>query len=157
TSIGISTIGIGPFLTTWLTDLDYLLVAILVIHMLKTQKDLQRLIDIIILGGIFVSLFGIYGYITRQNGVLDPTTSVFRIFSIFGAAPTLALFLSVVLPLALYQAFTQRGWKQAGALLAILLLLIAALLTFARGAFIGIPLSMLIFILCLPSGKTKLS
>jgi putative peptidoglycan lipid II flippase len=155
--IGISTIGIGRFLTTWLTDLDYLMVALLIIHTLTTQRHLYRLIDITILGGSFVSLFGIYSYITRQNGVIDPTTSLFRIFSIFAAAPALALFLSIVIPLALYRAFTLHGWKQGGVLLAVLLMLTTTLLTFARGAFISVPLSIVILILFLPSRKTRIT
>jgi putative peptidoglycan lipid II flippase len=155
--IGISEIGVGSFLTFWLTDLDYLVVAILTLHMLTTQRRLQHLIDILILGGLFVSLFGIYGYITRQNGVTDPTTSVFRIYSISSAAPPLALFLSIVVLLALYQVFIMRGWKQVGALLSVLLLLTAILLTFSRGAFISVPLSILILILFLPSRKTKIT
>jgi putative peptidoglycan lipid II flippase len=155
--IGISTIGMGAFLTTWLTDLDYLVVALLVIHTLVTQRHLYRLIDVIILGGIFVSLFGIYGYLTGQNGVIDPTTSLFRIFSIFAAVPALALFLSIVIPLALYRAFTLRGWKQGVVLLSVLLMLTTTLLTFARGAFISIPLSIVILILFLPSHKTRIT
>ena len=159
--IGISAIGVGPLLTIWLTNLDYLIVALLVIHLVTTQRRLMRLIDAIILGCTFVSLFGIYGYITGQNGVIDPTTALFRIYSIFGAVPALALFLSVVIPLALYRAFTLAGrdkpqpLRMVGVLLAVLLFLITTLLTFARGAFISIPLSIVILILLQPSRKTK--
>jgi murein biosynthesis integral membrane protein MurJ len=155
--IGISEIGVGPFLTIWLTDLDYLVVALLTVHILTTQRRLHRLIDILILGGTFVSLFGIYGYITRQNGVMDSTTSLFRIFSIFAAAPALALFLSILIPLALYRASTVRGWKQAGTVLSVLLLLTTILLTFARGAFIAIPISVLVIVLLMPNRKTRIT
>ncbi|HEX6478395.1 MAG TPA: murein biosynthesis integral membrane protein MurJ [Ktedonobacteraceae bacterium] len=154
--IGLAT-STGSFLTTWLTDLDYLAVALLTIHALTTQKRLQYLIDGLILGGTCVSLLGLYGYITKQNGVTDPTTSLFRIFATFAAAPPLALFLSIVIPLALSRAFTSRGWMQAGTLLSVLILLTAALLTFARGAFISIPLSIVILILFLPSRKIKIA
>lgn len=155
--IGISAIGVGSFLITWLTTLDYLVVAMLTIHTVTTRRRLWQLVDIIILGGVFVSLFGIYGYITKQDGVIDPTTSLFRIFSVFGAAPPLALFLSIVIPLSLYRAFTLKGWKQAGAFFLVILLIITVILTLARGAFISVPLSILILILLLPSRKAKIA
>jgi putative peptidoglycan lipid II flippase len=153
--IGISALGTVPFLTTWLLYLDYLMVSILVIHTLTTQRRLYLLIDFLILGGVFVSVYGIYGYITHQNGAIDPTTSLFRIHSVFDSAPGLALFLSVVTPVAVYRATTLRGWKQAGSLLSILLLLTTTLLSFSRGAFVCIPLSIVILVLLLPSGKTR--
>ena len=153
--IGVSPLGFGPFLTTWLTNVDYLVVALLTMYVVTTQRRLERLIDILLLGGTFVSLFGIYGYITGQNGVVDPTTSVFRIYSIFAAPPSLALFLSVVIPLTIYRGLTLHGWRQAGVWLLLLLFLITTLLTFSRGAFISIPLSILVLILFLPSRKSK--
>jgi O-antigen ligase len=151
----VSPLGVGPFLTSWLTDLDYLAVAILALHLVTTQRRLWGLVDTLLLGGTFVSVFGLYGYFTGQNGVVDPTTSVFRIYSTFSAPPSLALFLSVVIPLALYRALTLRGWRQAGMWLLLLLFAITTLLTFSRGALISIPLSILILILFLPSGESK--
>ncbi|MDQ2714021.1 MAG: murein biosynthesis integral membrane protein MurJ [Chloroflexota bacterium] len=153
--ISIAAIDAGAFLVIWLTFLDYLAVAALTIYVLSTHQRLMRLIDTIIAGGVFVSLFGIYGYVTRQNGVLDPTTGVFRIYSTFSAAPPLALFLSIVIPLAVYRASTLRGFKCIAVSLSILLLLAATGLTFARSAFISIPLSIGVMILFSPSRKMK--
>ncbi len=154
--MNLSAIGGGTFLVIWLTFLDYLAVAALTVHVLSTRQRLMHLIDAIIWGGTFVSPYGIYGYVTRQNGVLDPATSAFRIYSIFSAAPPLALFLSIVIPLALYRASTLYGWKRGGVSLAALLLLVASALTFARSAFISIPLSIGIMILFSPSRKMKI-
>jgi murein biosynthesis integral membrane protein MurJ len=156
-SIGISEIGVGSFLTIWLTDMDYLALAMIAISVLSTRQRLLRLIDMLIMGGTFVALFGFYGYITRQYGVVDPTTSLFRIFSIFGAAPTLGLFLTIVIPLAIYRAATRRGFWRLVVLLQVVLLLAATLLTFARGAFLSLPLSILILMLFLPSRKVRLT
>lgn len=155
--IGISEIGVGSFLTIWLTEMDYLALAMIAICVLSTRQRLLRLIDMLILGGTFVALFGFYGYITRQYGVVDPTTSLFRIFSIFGAAPTLGLFLTVVIPLAIFRAATLRGFRRLAVVLQVVLLLAATLLTFARGAFLGFPLSILILMLFLPSRKVRLA
>ena len=155
-SIGISGLGLGTFLTSWLLLLDDLAVAILVINLLTTRKRLLRFIDTIMLLSTIISLYGIYGYITKQNGIPDSATSLFRIGSIFGQAPTvLAFFLSMIIPLAIYRAFTLHGIKRIGGLTLVIILLTALALTFTRSALVSLPLSIIIMILFLPSGKMK--
>jgi putative peptidoglycan lipid II flippase len=154
--IGISAIGVGSFLTTWTTFLDYVAIAVLTINVITTRDRMLRLIDAMLIGSAFISLYGIYGYITGQNGAIDPITS-FRIFSTFGSAPSLALFLSVVIPLAIYRTFTLPGYKRIGGLLLISVFLVTLGLTFTRGAFVSILLSIVIMIFCVPSRKLKIS
>jgi putative peptidoglycan lipid II flippase len=157
-SIGISDISIGAFLTSWLLLLDCLGVGVLVINVLTTRQRLMRFIDAILLVSTFISLYGIYGYITKQNGLADATTSLFRIGSIFGQAPTvLAFFLLIVIPLAIYRAITLHGLKRAGVSMLALIFWVALGLTFTRTAFISLPLGIIILILFLPSGKMKIS
>jgi murein biosynthesis integral membrane protein MurJ len=153
--IGISAIGFGAFLTTWTTFLDYVAISVLTINVITTRERMLRLIDAILILSTFISLYGIYGYITRQNGALDATAS-FRIFSIFSAAPALALFLSVVIPLALYRTFTLRGYKCVGGLILIFVFLVTLGLTFSRGTFISVPLSIILMIFLLPSPRLKM-
>ena len=153
-SIGISAIGVGSFLTIWLTFLDYVAIGVLTINLITSRQRMLGLIDAILIPSTFIALYGIYGYITRQNGVVDPTTS-FRIFSIFSAAPALALFLSIVIPLAIYRTYTLSGYKRVGGLILILVFLVALVLTFTRGAFISVPLSIILMIFFLPSRKLK--
>src|SRR5205085_9821191 len=88
-SIGISAVGVGPFLTTWTTFLDYVAISVLTINVITTRDRMLRLIDAMLIVSAFISVYGIYGYVTRQNGSIDPITS-FRIFSTFGSAPSLA-------------------------------------------------------------------
>src|SRR5260370_40276358 len=128
---------------------------VLTIHVLTTRQHLLKLIDALLILAAFVSLYGIYGYFTRQNGVVDPTTSLFRIYSIFSAAPPFALFLSVVIPLAMYRMFTLSDFKRVSMTLLLLLMLVATALTFSRGALISVLLSIVIFVLFLPSRKIK--
>jgi O-antigen ligase len=115
------------------------------------------LIDCLLLIGAFVALYGIYGYITQQNGVLDPGTGEFRITSVFTSAPALALFLSTLVPLAIYRALTSLGLRRLGASLVILVLLAAVALSFTRGAIISVPLSSAIAALFLPSRKLRVA
>src|SRR5207244_12817786 len=93
--IFISPIGIGAALTTWTIYLTYAALGVLAINVLTTQRRILLVIDIMLLSGTFVALYGIYGYITRQNGEVDPEVG-FRVFSIFRSSPSLALFLSLV-------------------------------------------------------------
>ncbi len=153
--IGVSPLGVGAFLTSWTISLSYVAIGMLTINLLNTRQRLIRLIDAILLMSAFVSLYGIYGYITKQNGMSDLTTSLFRISSIFDVAPTLALFLSIVVPLAFYRTLILRGFKRAGSLLLLLVILVALGLTFTRGAYISVPLGIIIMTFCLPSRKMK--
>jgi murein biosynthesis integral membrane protein MurJ len=136
---------LGTFLISWFTHFNYLALAIIAMSLLSTRKRLLLLVDLLLLGSSFISLYGIYGYFAHQNGVIDPTTSVFRIFSIFSAAPSLALFLSVIFPLALFRAWTVHAWRRVLVLIIAACILTALVMTSTRGAFISLPISLLVF------------
>ncbi len=157
-AIANATIDIGTFLPQWLLLLDSIAVAILTINVLTTRRRMLRLIDTILIVTTFVSLYGIYGYITKQNGTPDDITpSLFRITSIFASTPTtLALFLSIIIPLALYRTFTLQGFKRIGSLILVILFLVTLGLTFTRATYISVPLGMGIMVLFLPSRKMKI-
>jgi murein biosynthesis integral membrane protein MurJ len=156
-SIGISPVSGVTFLTSWLLMLDLVAVGVLAINLLTTRRRLLGLIDAILLVTTFVSLYGIYGYVTKQNGIGDPATSLFRISSIFGQTPpTLAFFLSMIIPLAIYRTLTLRGFKRVGGVVLVLVFLVSLGLTFTRSAFISMPLSIIVLILFLPSGKMRI-
>lgn len=158
-SIGISSIGVKEFLTKWSLELDYLLVSVLVINLVTTQQRLMRLVDAITLVSTFISVYGIYGYFRKENGVVDHSvSSLFRIGSTFGnVAPTLSMFLSVVIPLIIYRALVSKGLMRLIGLLLAFISLIALLLTFTRTAFISFPLGVIIIIPFLPTRRLKVS
>ncbi len=155
TSLTISPIGLGPALTAWVLELDCLTVSILAINVINTRRRLLLCIDTMLLVSACIALYGIYGYITRHNGAADPTTSLFRIVSIFAAPPGLAFFLSLMIPLALYRACTLQGFKRLVAGLTTIILLMAAMLTFTRSAFIYIPVSILFMAFFVPSRRMR--
>jgi putative peptidoglycan lipid II flippase len=154
--IRISPLGTGSFLTQWTLMLDCVAISVLTINVLTTRQRLLRLIDAILVPATFISLYGIYGYFTRTNGVVDPTTSLFRIYSITSAAPALALFLSIIIPPAIYRASTLHGFKRLGVWILVFIFLAAMSLTFSRSAFICVALNVIIVILVLPSRKMKM-
>lgn len=156
--IGISPISVGQFISLWIVYLDYVAVGVLTIFVLTTKQRLLRVIDAMLLPSTFIALYGIYGYFTKQNGEVDPSTQLFRSASIFGTgAQTLAMFLSIVIPLAAYRAYTEGGFKRAGYAMLVLLYLIALGLTFTRGALLCVPASLIIMIFFLPSRKVKVT
>jgi murein biosynthesis integral membrane protein MurJ len=154
--VGISPLGTGSFMTQWTLMLDCVAISVLTINVLTTPRRLLKLIDAILIPATFVSLYGIYGYFTRTNGVIDPTTLLFRIYSITSAAPALALFLSIIIPPAIYRAFTLHGFKRLGMWILVFIFLTALVLTFSRSAYICIALNVIIVILFLPSRKMKI-
>ena len=156
-SIGISAIGVGQFLTYWLVYLDYVAVGVLIINLLTTRKRFMGLIDSIMILSLFISFYGIYGFFTKQNGLYDTNiASLYRIGSVFAAPPTLAFFLSMIIPLALYRTITLQGWKRIIGIFYTLVFLAALGLTFTRGALISVPLSIIVMIFFLPSRKLKI-
>lgn len=151
----ISPIGLGPALTAWILELDCVTVSILAINIITTRQRLLVCIDIMLLVFTCIALYGIYGYFTKQNGILDPSTSFFRITSIFAAPPGLAFFLTIGILLTIYRIYTLPGFKRIVVALITLILLAAAILTFTRSAFIYIPLSFIVIALCVPSRQFK--
>lgn len=156
-SIGISAIGVGAFLVIWTVYLDYAVIALLVVNLLTTRKRLMGIIDAVLAQSVFIALYGIYGYFTKQTGFYDASiTSLYRIGSVFSAPPTLAFFLSMTIPLSLYRTVTLEGYKRILGVLVFSILLIALGLTFTRGAIISVPLSIIVMIFFLPSRKLKI-
>jgi O-antigen ligase len=150
-----SPLGFSAALTNWVIYLNYVAVGVLAINVLTTQRRIQLIINAMLLSGTFVALFGIYGYIIKQNGIVDPQVG-FRIYAIFASSPSLALFLSLVTPLGFYCVLTSSGLKRLTYSLSIPILLTALVLTFTRGALISLPLSIGVIILLQPSRKMRI-
>jgi O-antigen ligase len=155
--IGVSPLDTGTFLTRWLISVDFLGVSVLVMNLLTTKRLLHRLIDAILLVTTFISAYGVYGFFTKQNGVADAAVPVlFRSGSIFGdVAPSLAFFLCIIIPLAIYRTLTSDRLKRVIYLLVTLVSLASLVLTFTRTVFISFPLSIVIVIPLLPSRKLR--
>lgn len=156
-SISISPLDLGSFLTIWTTFMDFVGVAVLAIFVLTTRQRLLRAIDAMLLVALFIALYGIEGYLTKQHGIADAAIpSLFRISSIFGNGPTtLALFLTIIIPLGIYRTTTIAGlWRLIYAFTT-LILLAALALTFTRGAYISISLSIIVMIMLLPGRRIK--
>jgi murein biosynthesis integral membrane protein MurJ len=155
--IGLTPLSLTQFFTDWTILLDSIGVAVLTIFVVSDRKRMLWLIDAILVPSIFIALYGIYGYFVKKNGVVDTSTSFFRISSIFGnTPPTLALFLSIVIPLSIYRTFTLQGWRRLPGLAVVLLLVTTLGLTFTRAALLSVPASIILMIIFLPSRRLKM-
>lgn len=152
---GFSPLDARAFFTRWLTMLAYPAVSLLAIGLLTTRRRLLGLIDTLLITALLVSLYGLYGFLTHQQGEIDPGTHLFRITSLFTQATTFAFYLSLVVPLALYRSIYARGvWRLACGLLT-LCLLATLLLTFTRGAYASVCMEMLLMALCQPIRRAR--
>lgn len=155
-SIGFTPVGMGQFLIYWLVYLADVAIAVLMINLLTTRRLMMGIIDALLVQGLFLALYGMYGYFTHENGLYDTTIpGLYRIGSIFAAPPTLAFVLSMMIPLALYRTLTLRGWKIGIGIGSTCILLVAMALTFTRAADFSVPLSLVVMVFFIPAGKLK--
>ncbi len=152
--INISPLDHVTFLQWFASRLCFVVLTMLTINELSTLQRLSRFIDIVLVTPLWVALYGIYGYLTHQNVISEATEA--RITSVFVVPPTLALFLSIAAPLALYRIFTAQKAGRLVASLVFCVLLLAIALTFTRGAMLAIALYPLIAIPLLPSRAMKM-
>src|SRR5579884_2001989 len=153
--INISPLDHTAFMKLWLIFVDYAAVALIASRVVSTESRLNGLIDALLVAPALIALYGIYGYATHQN-VIVTDTGIPRITSIMSDAPTLALLVSNVVPLALYRVFTTREPRRALALFIAADLLAATALTFSRGAIISVTICIVVMTLLLPSVRMRL-
>ncbi|MDW8325563.1 MAG: O-antigen ligase family protein [Anaerolineales bacterium] len=109
------------------------------------ENALWRIVDFFILGGVAVAAIGLYQYVSGA-GLIVTEEGVARIRSVYGSPNNLALYLGRTLPVALAVAVigpfrnTQHATRRILYGLACLIMAVALLLTFSRGALVlGVP------------------
>jgi putative peptidoglycan lipid II flippase len=155
--IRLSPLSTSAFLTLWLTMLSYVALAALTITLVTTHKRLLLVIDTLLFTAMVAAGVGLAGFLTHQGGELDPQTGLFRTTGFFTQATTLALYLSVLLPLALYRCFSLAGSRKLAGIAITLSLLLTILLTFTRSAIISVALEALIMAFALPMPRQRAS
>ncbi len=149
--IQLSPLSTSDFIHLWGTFVDFFAVGALTVHLVTTRTRLFALLDTLVFVGTCVALYGIYGYFTHQNVSVDAFSGNSRIIAIFVVSPQLALYLTIVAPVALYRSLVSRGLLRWLAAFAAIVMLAAAVLTFSRGAILAIPFLVVVVILFLPS------
>ncbi len=156
-SAGISPMTPYDFTVTWTTLMDFVGVGVLVILLATTRKRMLNIIDLMIAPAIFIAFYGFFGFAIKLHGVVDPTTGLFRISSIFGdTPPTLGLYMSVLIPVTIYRLFTLKGfWKVTGGIVVLTSLVVATVLTLNRGTYYALVAMFAVMVLFMPSARIK--
>jgi murein biosynthesis integral membrane protein MurJ len=151
-----SPISLSDFFTSWSILLDFFLVSVVVVLVIDSHKRLLCFIDATLLSAIIVAVYGIWGYVTRRVGILDPTTGNFRLTSLFPTSPPgLSVYFSIFIPITVYRILTVQGLKKLAGIAILLLFLVTIALSFTRGPLVIIPLSGIMIIPFLPSRHLK--
>ncbi|GAC1466006.1 MAG: hypothetical protein PVS3B1_04110 [Ktedonobacteraceae bacterium] len=156
-SAGFSPMTPYDFTVVWSTLMDFVGASVLVVLLITTRKRMLAIIDLMIAPAIFIAFFGFFGFAIKQHGIVDTTTGLFRISSIFyDTPPTLGLYLSILIPITIYRLFTLRGfWKITGGIFVLITLLVAIILTFNRGTYYALGAMFVVMVLFMPSNKIK--
>lgn len=117
------------------------------------EKALWRIADFFILGGVAVAAIGLYQYVSG-TGLIVTEEGVARIRSVYGSPNNLALYLGRTLPVALAIAVigplraTPHATRRLLYGLACLIMAVALVLTFSRGALVlGVPAALVIIVI----------
>jgi O-antigen ligase len=107
------------------------------------RRELWRVIDAWVLGGLAIALVGIYQWAFGQN--LITAEGVWRVRGFYGSPNNLALYLGRVFPLTIaVAAWGSRGRRRWVYAAAAVVIAAALFLTYSRGAWlIGVPASLL--------------
>ena len=127
------------------------LVAVLMVVLIRNLDDLRRVIWVLILSTSVLSLLGIIrnlvgdvpglveGFAQVVNEVVDEEVVGSRIAGPIGDANFFGQFLVVMFPFAFERGFRERSWiPRLTAVVATLLIATAVVLTYSRGALIGL-------------------
>ncbi len=125
----------------------------LVIHLIKTEKQLQNLLTVFVLSGTAVCLYGIaqyvFGWDINQAWMDEEMFSdiKMRIYSTLENPNVLGEYILLVLPVTVGLMWTRKGWlaKLLYAGIAAMML-VALILTFSRGCWIGLLVAAAVFI-----------
>ncbi len=125
---------------------EYVLLAFIAMKQFQTSQRIQKLIPVIILSSSFIALDGLIQFFLNHDLILFRPAAIFqntiRITASFSHPNNLAAFLIMAIP------FTAAKWyekKQPFYIFNFLLVLCALVLTYSRGGWVGLAVSMLIF------------
>ena len=129
----------------------FLLFYFIIINVIKTKKDVQRLVYILIIVATFTAIYGIYQYMfgdVYSQAWLDEEMFEdisMRVYSTLDNPNVYGEYLILMIPMIIGLLWTEKGWKRKSMLfISLCLCAIALILTFSRGCWLGIILAVAI-------------
>ncbi len=128
--------------------------AFVVINSIKNKKDLNKVLVVMVITATLTSIWGLIQYkfgVGMEEGWVDKANNpdlMARVFSVFGNPNIFAEYLIMIIPISLALFWNTRYFfKKVLFLLFTVLLIIALLLTYSRGGWVGLVFGVFIFIL----------
>lgn len=127
---------------------------VVMVNSVKTIKELNRLITVLVFSATIVALIGLYQYVVGVEidaawiDVANNPDIKARVFSVFGNPNVLAEYLIMMIPLSISLMWhSKKLYKKVLFLGTSLVLILAIVLTMSRGGWLGFAFSALVFIL----------
>jgi O-antigen ligase len=129
---------------------------LMIIHLIngiEKKKDLYTLIDFIIVIGFMTAFYAFYQYFSGEpmgSGWVDPSSNIsIRVFSTFENPNLYAEYLIMIIPLTFARILSVDGKKKIIHVFIGMTLLVALLLTFSRGGWLGLVFAIGVLVLLL--------
>ncbi|HEU5439204.1 MAG TPA: murein biosynthesis integral membrane protein MurJ [Ktedonobacterales bacterium] len=130
--------------------LDYGMLFLLAATLLTTRKRLEQFVTAVLCTSTALAALGLAQYLLRFGGFQEAGAPlIYRVEAIFGWSNSFAFYLILTLPLAMYRAMTARSSQRGAWWIALLINIVALLLTFSRGALVAVILMALVAALLL--------
>lgn len=141
-------------LSTLFVYLIFMCFYFIITNIIRTKKDVFNLVKTFILSSMLVSLYGIYQYIfgvSMESSWVDANmfeSIKTRVYSTLGNPNVLGEYLILIIPIAVFYLFVKTNLLNKLAYFASLgAMLLCIVLTFSRGAWVGLILSVGIFVM----------
>ena len=150
---GITSFAMAKSLSIWAIYLAFMAAYFLIINLVRSKKQLNNLLTVFVLSGLLVCLYGIaqyiFGWDTAQAWMDEEMFSdiKMRIYSTLGNPNVLGEYILLVLPVSLGLMWTRKGILQKLVYAAAsAVMLVALILTFSRGCWLGFLVAAALFI-----------
>ncbi len=144
---------LGPAVGGWRAVCQFMLWFFVLTRLIEDDGDFKALYYTFMVLAVAISLHGIYQYITKApmpaNWVAQAEAGVrTRVYSIFGSPNVMGAFMLMTAPmLAACAYYTEKLWAKCLIWFGVMLLCLATLFTFSRGAWFGLTIAVVVFAL----------
>lgn len=143
--VQLSPLSHSQFAIDLLGYLDYGLLVILAIAVLRTPRRFERFITVVLYSGTLLALLGIIEYLLRFGGYQQPDARfIYRVAGIYGWSNSFGFYLSLITPLATYRVLTAPKGRRLPWVLSLGAILSALVLTFVRTALVDLAIMVIV-------------
>jgi probable O-glycosylation ligase (exosortase A-associated) len=133
----------GEAWDTWVDYLKVVLMFVVMINVIRTERRLRQLVVLLLVASVVLSFGAVADYRAgRLNMGGERITGI--VGGMFGNPNDLAMHLAMMIPLAFTLSLSARPLKRIAYVAAALLMAVAIIFTFSRGGFLGLVAAVLV-------------